>query len=126
MCQARPTGLYTRSELLSEFGKVRQRHSKMKVFENMVMSYFQRVKPQCKVQSFYSTGTQKKIDACSFDGFFGHCNTVFGVMGCYYQYCPCREARDSLTEEEVRRGIRKTELDKLRKQYIQEKGFSVF
>ena len=27
----------------------------------MVMSYFERVRPHCKVWSFYTTGTQKKM-----------------------------------------------------------------
>ena len=43
-------------------------------------------------------------------------------MGCYYQFCPCQEARLSLTEEEVQRSARKAEINELRKQYMQEKG----
>ena len=64
---------------------------------------------------------RKKIDAYNVDGFYGHCNTVFEAMGCYYQYCPCQETRTSLTDEEIQKSIRKRELDELRKQYIQEK-----
>ena len=70
----------------------------------MVMSYFQRVRPQCKVQSFY---------------------TVLEAMGCYYHFCPCQDARPCLTEEEIQRCIRKRELDELRKQCIQEKDYNV-
>ena len=65
----------------------------------MVMSYFHRVRPQCKVESFDTTGTQNKNDAYNVDSFCGHCNTVFEAMGCYYHYCPCQEARPSLTEK---------------------------
>ena len=89
------------------------------------MSYFQRFRPQCKVESFLATGTQKKLDAYSVDGFCGHWNTVFEAMGCFFRYCQCQEARSSLTEEEIQRSIKFRELDELRNQYIQEKGYSV-
>ena len=99
MCRALPTGLYTRWELDSDSGKLTPRENKTRSFEILVMSYFQRVRPQCKMGSFYTRGTQKKIDANSDDGFYRHCNTVFEAMGCYYLYCPCQEARPSLTED---------------------------
>ena len=44
-------------------------------------------------------------------------------MGCFYHFCPCKELRPSLTEEEIQRGSKKRELDALRRHYIQEKGF---
>ena len=50
--QTMPTGLYARWELDSETGKFKPRQNKTKSFENMVMSYFQRVKRQCKVENF--------------------------------------------------------------------------
>ena len=46
-------------------------------------------------------------------------------MGCFYHYCPCHEARPSLTEEEIERGNKKREMDQMRKQYIKEKGYNV-
>ena len=78
-----------------------------------------------KVESFYTTGTQKKIDCFKVDGFCAHCKTVFEAMGCFYHYCPCQEARPSLTEEDIERGNRKREKDQMRKQYIKEKGYNV-
>ena len=45
-------------------------------------------------------------------------------MGCFYHYCPCQEARGSLTEEYIQRGTKK-EKDEMRKQYIEEKGYTV-
>ena len=107
MCQAMPTGLYTRWELNSESNKYKPRQSKTRFFEDMVMSYFQRVRPQCKVESFNTTGARKRIDTYSVDGFCGHCNTVFEAMGCYYQFCPCQKARCFLTEEKIQRDIKK-------------------
>ena len=49
------------------------------------MSYFQRQRPNCKIESFGSTGTQKKVDFFKADGFSAYCNAVFEAMGCFYQ-----------------------------------------
>ena len=46
-------------------------------------------------------------------------------MGCSYHFCPCQGLRPSLTEEDIKRGSRKRELDELRRYYLQEKVFSV-
>ena len=64
----------------------------------------------------------RKRDCFKADGFCAHCNTVFEAMGCFYHYCPCQEARPSLTEEDIERGNKKREMDQMRKQYIKEKG----
>ena len=66
----------------------------------------------------------EKTDARNVGGFCGHCITVFEAVGCYCQYCPCQEARPPLIEEGNQRDIRKRELDELRKQHIQKKGFN--
>ena len=89
------------------------------------MSYFQHTKPDCKIESFYTTGRQKKTDRFRVDGFCSRCNTVFEAMGCFYHFCPRQELRPSLTEEDVKRGSRRRELNELRRSYIQEKGFTV-
>ena len=124
MCQSIPTGLYTRWDIDSGTGRFTPRQNKTRSFENMVMSYFQRTRPDCKIESFYTTGRRKKIDRFSVDGFCSHCNTVFEAKGCFYHFCPCQELRSSLTEEDIKRG-RRRELDELRRSYIQEKGFTV-
>ena len=124
-CQAMPIGLYTRWELNSEPGKLKPRQNKTRIFENMVMLFFQRVRPQCKVESFYMTGTQKKLDAYIVDCLCRHCNTEFEAKGFFYHYYPCQEACPYLTEEEIQRGIKKKELDELRKQFIEAKGYDV-
>ena len=115
------TGLYTRWELHWESGKFKPRQNKMKTFEIVAMSYFQRVRPQCKVENFHTEGTEKTIGAYSGDGFCGHCNNVFEAIGCYYHYRPCQEAFLSLTEDENQIRNKKRELDELRKQYIQKR-----
>ena len=125
MCQPMPTGLYTRWDLDSETSRFTPPQNKTRSLENMVMPYFQRTRPGCKIESFYITGRQKKIDCFSVDGFCSHCNTVFEAMGCFYHFCHCQELHPSLTEEDIKRGSRKRELDEFRRGYIQDKGFTV-
>ena len=125
MCQPMPTGLYTRWEYDAESNKFKLQQKKPRIFELMVISYFQRQWPDCKIESFYTTEAQKKIDCLKKDGFRAHCKTVFEVMGCFYHYCPCQRARPSLTEEDIERGLKKREMDLLRKQCIEEKGHNV-
>ena len=125
MCQSMPAGVYTRWDFDSETSRFIPRQNKTSSFENMVMTYFQRTRPECKIESFLTTGRQKNIDSFSVDGFCSHCNTVFEAMGCFYHFCLCQELLPSLTEEENQHGSKKRELDALRRHYIQEKGFKV-
>ena len=111
MCQPMPTGLYTRWEYDSDTKRFTARQNKSRSLENMVMSYFQQNRPECKIESNATTGRQKKIDCFSVDGIFYHCNTVFEAMGCYYHYCPCQEARPSLTDTDIERGVKKRQQD---------------
>ena len=123
MCQTMPTGLYTRWKYDTESQNFMPRQNKTRSFENMVRSYFQQTRPECKIESNVTTGRQKKIDCFSVDGICNHCNTVFEAMGCYFHYRPCQEARPSLTDTENRKGIKKMEQEQMRKGYIQQKGY---
>ena len=125
MCQPMPTGLCTRWDFDSETSRFIPRQNKTRSFENMILSYFQRTRPECKIQGFLTTGRQKKNDCFRVDGFCSHCNTVFEAMGCFYHFFPCKELRPFLTEEEIQRGGKKRELNALRRHYIQAKGFKV-
>ena len=42
-------------------------------------------------------------------------------MVCYFHFCPCQEARTSLTDDDINCGTKKREMDELRKDYIPEK-----
>ena len=46
-------------------------------------------------------------------------------MGWYFHFCPCQEAKASLSEEETQRGIRKREHDELRRDYLKSKGYKI-
>ena len=121
MCQPMPTGLYTRWEYDTEYIRFNSQQNKSRNFGSMAMSYFQRQTTDCKNESFHTTGTQTKIDCFRVVGFCAYCKTVFEAMGCFYHYCPCQEARPSLTEEDIECGNKKRQMDQMRKQYIKEK-----
>ena len=104
MWQPMPTELYTRWNYDSESQKFMPRQNKTRCIENMVLSYFQQTRPECRIESNVTTGRQKKIDCFSVDGICNLCNTVFEAMGFYFHYCPCQEARPSLTDNEIMRG----------------------
>ena len=125
MCQDMPTGLYTRWEFDTDMQKFKARHNRTRNFENMVMSFYQESRPECKIESFFTSGKQKKIDCFNVDGYCDHCKTVFEAMGCYYHFCSCQETRPSLTEQDIERGNKKREMDDMRREYIKEKGYKV-
>ena len=120
-----PTGLYTRWDIYSETSRFTPRQNKTGRFEKIVMSYFQRTRTECEIWSFFTTGRQQKIECSNVDGFWSPCNNLFEVMACFYHFCPCRELRHSLTEEENQRGSKKRELNALRRHYIEEQSFKV-
>ena len=110
MCQPMPTGLYVRWDFHSESSRFIPRQNKTRSFEDMVMSCFQRTRPECDFESFFTTSRQKKIDCFGVDGFCFHCNTLFEAEGCFYHFWPCQELRPSLTEENIQRGSKKKEV----------------
>ena len=68
---------------------------------------------------------RRLVDCFSVDGICYHCNIVFEAMGCYYHYCPCQEARPSLTDTDIERGVKKRQQDEMRRDYIQQKGYQI-
>ena len=81
MCQPMPTGLYTQWEYDSETRRFTARHNKSRPLENMVLSYFQRIWPGCKVEGNITTSRQRKNDCFGVDGVCYPCQTVFEAMG---------------------------------------------
>ena len=69
MCQPMHSGLYTRWDFDSETSRFTPRQKKTRSFENIVMSYFQRTRPDCINESFHTTGRQKKFYCFSIGGF---------------------------------------------------------
>ena len=118
MYQPMPAGLYTRWEYDSETKRFTLRQNKSRSFENIVLSYLQQSQPDCKIESSVTTVRQKKIDCFSVDGICYHCNIVFEAMGCYYHYCPGQEARPSLTDTDIERGVKKRQQNEMCRDYM--------
>ena len=55
MSQEMPTGLYTRWELDTDSEKFRARTKRSRTFENLVMSDLQSQRPECTIESYYTT-----------------------------------------------------------------------
>ena len=126
MSQPMPTGPYMQWDIDSVTKRFIPLLNKTRSFENMVMSYFQRTRPDCQIESFCTTSRRKKIDRFSVGRFCSHCTTMFDAKGCFYHFCHCQELHPSLiTEEGIKRGSKKRELDELRRGYVQQKGFTV-
>ena len=126
MCQPMPTGLYMCWDIDSETSRFTLRQNKpsaLKIWS--CPTSCQRTRADCKIESFFTTGREKKIDCFSVDGFCCHSNIVFEAMGCFYHFCSYQELRPSLTEEDIERGSKKRALDTLRRHCLQEKGFKV-
>ena len=123
MCQDMPTGLYTSWEFDTNMQKFKARHNRSRNFENIRTNQEQR--PECKIESFFTSGKQKKIDCFNVDGCCDHCKTVFEPMGCYYHFCSCQEARPSLTDKDIERGNKRREMDDMRRDNKKKKGYSV-
>ena len=80
--------------------KTKSRRNKTRTFENIITSYLQRVRPQCKLESFYTTGREKNCDAFGVDAFCGHGNALFEAMGRYISSVYVKKlARLSLTKQ---------------------------
>ena len=86
LCQPVPTGLYTRWEFNVDLHRFKPRSDKARSFENMTVAFSQWSRPECKIENFYTTRTQRKIDCNSVDGSCGHFSTVFKALGCFYQF----------------------------------------
>ena len=100
--------------------KFEARHNQFCNFEKMVMSFYQETRPKCKIESFFTSDKQKKIDCFNVDGYCDHCKTVFESMGCYYHICRCQEARPSLIDQDIERGNKKREMDDMQRKYNKE------
>ena len=67
----------------------------------------------------------KKRDCFSVDGFSSHCNTVSEETGCFHQFCARQKKRPSRSEEDIKRGSKKRELNELIRRYRPKKNSSM-
>ena len=59
ICQPMTTGLYTGREFDAESNRFKPQQNKSRNFENMVMSYFQRQRPDCKIEFLHHRNSEK-------------------------------------------------------------------
>ena len=81
ICQPMTKRLYARYEFDADLQRFKPRQKKSRKFEYMFMSHFQWMKPDRKIERFYATRTQKKINSLNADGFYGQWNTMFEAVG---------------------------------------------
>ena len=91
MYQSMPTGLNTRWEYDSETKRFTARQNKSRSFENMVLSYFQRSRPDCKIESNVTTGRQKNLIASVQMEFFYHCTLFLKLWGVIITTAPVKK-----------------------------------
>ena len=71
------------------------------------MSFYQELRPECEIESFYTNRKMKKIGCFHVDGYCNHCKTVFKAMGYYYYFCLCQEICPLLSKPDIERGNNK-------------------
>ena len=116
-----PTGSHKSWDFESETQRFTPCQNKSGSFENMVLSYFQRLRTDCIIESNFTTGRQKKTDCFTVDGFCNQCNTAFEAMVFIYHYCSCQEGRPSLSDADIKRGVKKREQNGMRRDYTRQK-----
>ena len=117
-----PTGFYKRFEFDPDLQRVKRRQIKSRNSQNMVISYFQQMRPDCTIESYCTTGTQRRIDCFNANGFCGHCNAVFEAVDCFYQHCLCQDLQPALTEENIRCGSKTGKWMKCRDSFSSKKN----
>ena len=125
VCQPIPTGLCTRWDLHPQTSRFTPRQNKTRSLENVVMFCFQRGGSDRKIESFYTTGRQKKGNFVSVGGSCFQCNTMFEAINCFYHFSPCREVRQSITEDDIQL-VLKSDSSMNWDQAMYEKEVSVF
>ena len=84
--------------------------------------FFNEEDQHVKFKLLYNRQTEKK-DCFSFDGFCSHCIISLRLGVVSITFAPVRKY--VFLSEYIERGIKKKELDKLRQNYIKQKGFTV-
>ena len=102
-------GVWSKRQLDSRLEKKRPL-----ALKNLVMSFFQRTRPECRLENFYTTAKHMKNGYFSVTEFvlIAHCDRSNGLL---LSFSFCQEVKPSLTEEDIKRSSRKRELDELRR-----------
>ena len=83
---------------------VEVRNNKTRIFESMLMSFHQELRPECKNESLHTTRKQKEVDCFHVNEYCNHCKTVFEALGCYYHFCFCQKKPVHFCQKKILKG----------------------
>ena len=115
------TGLSIRHETDEVLQGFKHKEYNIRTVENMILSYFQRVRPECAIESFYTTEIQKKWIDAVLKVFARIQIQCLGCFSPYHQFYFCIEAQPPLTKEDTTERGKKEKLDTNRKLYFEDK-----
>ena len=124
MTQQMPSGVYVKWEYCEQTNLFHPRRNKRSYFEQIVLQFIQKSRPECTIQTQFTSAKQKKIGRFAVDGYCAHCNTVFEAMGCFYHFCTCQE-RKNLLLEDIEKGLKRRERTEYRRDYIRNLGYQI-
>ena len=101
MCQDMPTSLYKRWDYNEEKQKFSATQNRVRTFENMVVPYVQAIRTECKIESYYTVGTQKKNIASVWIVIGTIVRLFLKQWVVIYLFRPCQEARPILSVYEI-------------------------
>ena len=113
-----PTGLCTRWDCDSETNRFTPRRNRTRSSEEMVMSYFQQTRTDCKIGILYTTEKNWLFQCWWILFALKHGARNNGLP---LHLCPCQDIRSSLTEEDIQHGSTKRDFDELRRSDVQKK-----
>ena len=95
--------------------------------ECTVLKYFQNQNPHSSSQTQFNQKSRKGFGVFFVDDFCSHCNTVLGVLGCYWHFCPFQEKK-GLPIDEIQKSVKMSyfwEYDKCGRKFLLKCGFKV-
>ena len=74
-----PAGLCKRWCRDTETSTLTLRQNKADCFRNLIISFFQRLRTDCKIEWLFATGRNKLVDSLIVDGFSSHCFLCYWI-----------------------------------------------
>ena len=126
MCRPMLTSVYTRWGINSETSRFIPRQNKTRSFEKLVMSYFQQTRPGCKIlRASTLQADRRKLNASKLMGFVLIAILCLKHWVVFTTFVPVESSAHPSLKTISDVAVGKKELDELRREYIQEKGFTV-
>ena len=124
-CQHKFTGLITLCDLDPDTSSFAPRQHKTRSFENMVMSYFQRTRPVCRIESCYTKSRRQKLTTSVLIAFFLIATLCLKLWVAFITFLLVKRNVHLSLKKILNVVVRKEDWDETRRNYIQENGFTV-